>query len=75
MNTVIKIMNLIFFNLLGGSVTLWLVSFMNAWSYTLAICTGTSLLIINILKIRGMLIDQRNKKLDEKSKKKELKKK
>lgn len=61
MNVFLKIVNLVFFNLLGGSVTLWLISFMNSWSYALAICTGISLLIINIMKIRGMYIDQKIK--------------
>ena len=56
-----KIINLLAFNVLGASVTAWLVTFWNTYTLALAVLTGTSLLIINIMKIRGMWIDQKLK--------------
>ena len=56
-----KIIYLIAFNIMGTSITAWLIALMNHYTLPLALLTGTSLLVINIMKVRGMWIDQKIK--------------
>lgn len=72
MNIIAKIINLVAFNVMGTSITAWLISLINSYTLPLALLTGTSLLVINIMKIRGMMIEQRIRKIDEKIKLKKL---
>lgn len=61
MSITAKIIYLIAFNIMGTSITAWLITLMNSYTLPLALLTGTSLLIINIMKVRGMWIDQKIK--------------
>jgi len=57
-----SILNYIGLNMVGTSVTLWLVTFFSQYGIVLASLTGTSILIMNGFKIYGMYLDNRIKK-------------
>ena len=61
MYTATKLIYVICYNVMGSSITIWLVSLWNSYTLTLAFLTGLSLLVINVFKIRGMIIDQKIK--------------
>ena len=54
-------------NIFGGSVIIWMNTFIGSWSTIMAMLVGASVLVLNIVKIYGVHLDNqiKRKKLNE----------
>lgn len=57
-------------NVVGASLTGWLVSFLDSWSILVASIVGITVIANNIMKYKGIMLDNKIKQLEIKKLKK-----